>query len=573
MAAREVELQNDRLVPRMWGRTYFGNACAEGRFDHRQYAAFKLLGRTLKYSVNLRSQGCGCNVALYLVSMRQNPAVGGCCDYYCDANSVCGVNCAEIDIQEANIYAWRSTLHVAYDGGGAGDGFGGGRSAFSADRYGPGAACIDTNAPFQVACSFPVDTEGNLTSMDVALSQNGCSVSVSAKYPDKPQMQHLKEALAQGMTPVASLWKGGMGWLDSPPCLAENASACPDTTEFFDFSVTDLAGQPINDDSDAAMEAAAAEEMLPIQGHNVPVRTRIVVALSVARGQAHDVTKRTDIGALARRNACLGSIQKMNHNFGQIGLVGRWVLEHQGCRAHLWTRASRRRAPEKEAAAQAPQAAAAAAAAAATVKVAPVKVPPATSAVPTAPMKMPPAKLPPAAVVKALPIKAPPPEALAAFKAESCVEAAKAPQMAIGSTSLKDLPPPSVLPAALHQFLQDSDNTWTCSIDQDRELSSSSSSSTTQFRYTASTTIAGGSIANASGGNTNNPEDVDLLGPQVDVGGEMGTTKVDIEEETGTTKVDTEEEVGTTRAEMPREAEDTVDNRSAREVIFAQDLV
>jgi len=262
MAAREVELQSDRLVPHMWGRTYFGNACSEGQFDHKQFAAFKLLGRTLKYSVNLRNQGCGCNVALYLVSMRQNPTLGGCCDYYCDANSVCGVNCAEIDIQEANLYAWRSTLHVAHDSGGAGDGFGGGRSAFPAGQYGPGVACIDTNAPFQVACSFPTNFAGNLTSMDVKLSQNGCQLSVSVKYADDTNMQLLKQALAEGMTPVASLWKSsGMGWLDTPPCLVDNASACPGTTEFYDFSVTDSEGQPIGDDADEVVEAAAVEEM------------------------------------------------------------------------------------------------------------------------------------------------------------------------------------------------------------------------------------------------------------------------------------------------------------------------
>eukprot|EP00425_Heterocapsa_triquetra_P002507 CAMPEP_0195052460 /NCGR_PEP_ID=MMETSP0448-20130528/1801_1 /TAXON_ID=66468 /ORGANISM="Heterocapsa triquestra, Strain CCMP 448" /LENGTH=86 /DNA_ID=CAMNT_0040081609 /DNA_START=13 /DNA_END=269 /DNA_ORIENTATION=- len=85
----------------------------------------------MKYSVNVHGAGCGCNAAMYLVSMRQNTEKSTCGDYYCDANSVCGIPCAEIDIQEANMYAWHSTLHSSTDKSGVGSGEGGGGDGWS----------------------------------------------------------------------------------------------------------------------------------------------------------------------------------------------------------------------------------------------------------------------------------------------------------------------------------------------------------------------------------------------------------------------------------------------------------
>ena len=71
-----------------------------------------------------------------------------CGDYYCDANSVCGEACTEMDIQEANNHAFAITPHkcsgdcpsCTCDRGGCGA---------HVQNYGPGGK-IDTTRPFQV---------------------------------------------------------------------------------------------------------------------------------------------------------------------------------------------------------------------------------------------------------------------------------------------------------------------------------------------------------------------------------------------------------------------------------------
>ena len=74
---------------RQSGRAYLSSSCGPpGSYDHSSYAKFNLLGKRFSYTVDLSAADCGCNAALYLVSMAQNDQPSLCDDYYCDANSV-----------------------------------------------------------------------------------------------------------------------------------------------------------------------------------------------------------------------------------------------------------------------------------------------------------------------------------------------------------------------------------------------------------------------------------------------------------------------------------------------------
>jgi len=256
-------IDGDLVVPHMSGRTYFAQSCSAGEYDRFQYAAINLLGQKLSWTTDVSGTGCGCNAAFYLVSMAQNPKIGKCNDYYCDAMSVCGVACAEIDLQEANQYAWFSTLHAHNPQTGQADtlgqarGYGGSigepeRRDWTSEQYGPGAACIDTNRPFRVSMSFPTSADSVLTSMDIELSQDGspCTLwSQNANYQaaGHEAMAELTAALQAGMTPVISYWKSeDMLWMDGlgadgrGPCVKDSPDFCPDTVRFYGFSVEPL---------------------------------------------------------------------------------------------------------------------------------------------------------------------------------------------------------------------------------------------------------------------------------------------------------------------------------------------
>ena len=210
-------------------------------------------GQTLTYDVDLSNDGCGCNAALYLVSMPQSKNASTCSDFYCDANDVCGVRCTEIDLMEANKVAFVSTVHVEDDGSGQGFGYAHyvmdkARRLHSPDAecaYGPAEKCaINTNLPFRVAIQF--SPSGEDFSFEVRLTQDGRRASLGpVRYIEKPQKgmvdsataanAALRASLDAGMTLVVSHWGGpttsSMSWLDAP-CTDDEISGWACTDEF-----------------------------------------------------------------------------------------------------------------------------------------------------------------------------------------------------------------------------------------------------------------------------------------------------------------------------------------------------
>jgi len=246
--AGPVRSVQGQVQPDMWGRAYFASVCAQGTYNPTEYTSMHLLGKTFSYMTDVSGSGCGCNAAMYLVSMPQNPSATGCHDYYCDANNVCGVNCHEIDIMEANKFAFHSAVHKQWDGNGVAAGYGGWcMEFFNSTQYGPKASCVNTNEPFKVSTSFPVDESGKLTGMYVTLSQNGCSLPLSiTHYEQDSKFVALTEALSAGMTPVVSYWKSkDMLWLDGPgtgngPCTVDSEQCSTEAPRFWGFSVQNI---------------------------------------------------------------------------------------------------------------------------------------------------------------------------------------------------------------------------------------------------------------------------------------------------------------------------------------------
>lgn len=235
----------------MGARAYFGHKCT-GLYNNQDYIGADLMGKKIRFTIDVSKAGCGCNAAMYLTSMRQNPHPSDCKDFYCDANNVCGESCPEIDIMEANKFAFHATLHTTFDHGGLGGGYGGGDSwtgprDFTAAEYGPGARCIDTNKPYVVEAAFPTSSEGYLEGMFVTLLQHGKNCPLHINIDTYSGIKELSQALAGGMVPIVSYWSSPtMLWMDGAgadhrgPCKTDSPANCGSNVHMWGFAIHPL---------------------------------------------------------------------------------------------------------------------------------------------------------------------------------------------------------------------------------------------------------------------------------------------------------------------------------------------
>ena len=141
-------------------RAYFSLRPSSRQWGRLQYDKLRLLGKTLRWTVDLSSVTCGCNLALYLVSM---PLADGSGSRYCDINT--NPPCLEIDLMEGNIKALKATLHTQR--GQASDGtcnqWGCGTHWGPPDQnrlFGIGSPNVDSSRPFRMSASF--DPQGRM---------------------------------------------------------------------------------------------------------------------------------------------------------------------------------------------------------------------------------------------------------------------------------------------------------------------------------------------------------------------------------------------------------------------------
>lgn len=210
-----------------------------------------LLGGSIEYDIDIGNVDCRCNAAFYMVSSPGKNEdgslnAGPANDYYCDANYVGNQWCPEMDLMEANKYAFRMTPHTCDAPNNNGhyyncDRGGCGKSIHEVDpnAYGPGSQFrINTNNQFHVKIDFK-QTGDRLSAIILSLSQNSNRVELQVADADCAYgyLDNMRGAIKDGMTLVSSNWGGpniDMSWLDGETGCQGNCSGSPS------FSVSNI---------------------------------------------------------------------------------------------------------------------------------------------------------------------------------------------------------------------------------------------------------------------------------------------------------------------------------------------
>jgi len=253
----DVPVNDGAVIPHMRSRAFLSDSCGDGEHKRSDLANIRFLGRTIRYSIDLRGAGCGCNAQLHLVPMKRSERnKSRCHDFFCGPaqSHICGETCAVIRLQDANRFSWSTSLHLGDDPIGVSVGYGGGqrrngRREWSQFDYGPGSKCIDTSWPFDVQISFPTDDQGVLAAVEVILSQSGRSCNLTTRiekyrWQNRNAMVSLSSMLDKGLTPVISYWSSPhMEWLDGlgkdgqGPCMQDVPQRCAESMRFQHLSV------------------------------------------------------------------------------------------------------------------------------------------------------------------------------------------------------------------------------------------------------------------------------------------------------------------------------------------------
>jgi len=230
-----VNVGSTQLQNKHGKRVYYTQKCQQ-LFDPTVFKPFYVLDKTLSFKTDVSSISCGCNAAFILVSMpaynqNQQPDPTNCNDYYCDANDVCGVWCPEMDLMEANRAAFAVTPHICDKPQGkwfphcdtSGCSL---NTKNMGNSYGLGSSyTINTQFPFNVSFNFQT-SGGVLSKIVTTFSQDNGQFTIT--HDDERcgggYLSSMTSAFKQGMVLVTSYWSGAtggdMGWLDIPPCNA-----------------------------------------------------------------------------------------------------------------------------------------------------------------------------------------------------------------------------------------------------------------------------------------------------------------------------------------------------------------